>query len=82
METTYNFRHACLSVCRSAHIYAAPIGRISIKLYIQRTYTEICRDNPSLVTVRQKSQPLYTETELCFIVAIMVLCLGDMVAGC
>jgi len=37
---------------------------------------KICRDNPSLVTIRQKSQSLYIKTLVCFIVTIMVLCLG------
>jgi len=78
----YNLRHAHLSVCSSVCTLVQLPSDGFLENLIQRTSTKICRDNPSLVTIRQKSQSLYTKTEVCFIVAIMVLCLGDMVSGC
>jgi len=56
-----------MSVRLSTCIIAAPIGRISVKFYINGL-VKICGEKPDLVKIRQKCRALYVRTQVRFIV--------------
>jgi hypothetical protein len=62
------FISICLPVCPSAWNNLAPTGRIFMKFDIWRLFSKICRENSSLIKIRQLQLVIYIKKNTHFLI--------------